>query len=88
MEKKSEIRMFVPRMGKNRENHMWLLCGAIPTQKGNRLIIEVPLGRHEYNKRDFLVKVMLIKISALYTGDVLVQRLIDNEIVCNEYVAV
>lgn len=88
MEKKYEIRMFIPRMGKNREKHMWLLCGAVPTQKRNRLIIEIPMGRHEHNKHDFLVKVMLIKIAALYHGDVLVQRLIDNEIVGNEYVAV
>lgn len=88
MEKKREIRMFVPRMARNRENHMWVLCGAVPTQRGNRLIVEIPMGRHEYNQRDFLMKVMLIKISALYHGDVLVQRLDGGEIIDNEYVAV
>lgn len=88
MEKKREIRLLIPRMAQNRERHMWVLCGAVPTQKGNRLIVEIPLGRHEYNQRDFLAKVMLIKISALYHGDVLVQRLDGDEIISNEYVAI
>lgn len=88
MEKKREIRLLIPRMARNREKQMWILCGAVPTQKANRLVVEIPLGSHEYNQRDFLVKVMLIKIGALYRGDVLVQRLDGDEIVSNEYVTV
>ncbi len=88
MEKKREIRMIIPRMAENRERNMWVLCGAVPTQRGNRLIVKIPMGRHEYNQRDFLLKVMLIKIGALYHGDVLVQRLDGGEIIDNEYVAV
>lgn len=88
MEKKREIRLLIPRMARNREQQMWILCGAVPTQKANRLVVEIPLGSHEYNQRDFLVKVMLIKIAALYHGDVLVQRIENDEIVGNEYVAV
>lgn len=88
MEKKREIRMFVPRMARERERKMWVMCGAIPTHKGNRLVVEIPLGRHEFDQHDFLAKVMLIKIGALYHGDVLMQRVIDGVIANSVYVAV